>query len=209
MITADEFLAIKEAVAAHPEQLNGVPLADHITWSETCGPPEDAEQFALEAIFVICNSGMNHKVARGIFERVKAELRRGVCIDPAMRKRFLGLPPVFGHAGKCQAIDRIWSLREYYFDGYMAADDKVAFCGTLPWIGEITKFHLAKNFGADVAKPDVHLQRMAKRYGTTPQKLCADLAAATGYKARTVDLILWVACAKGVIDSTVLDEVAA
>lgn len=29
----------------------------------------------------------------------------------------------------------------------------------LPWIGDVTKYHLAKNIGlADVAKPDVHLE---------------------------------------------------
>lgn len=189
MITASDFLAIKDAVAAHPEQLNGVPLADHIAWSETCGPPESAEQFALEAIFVICNSGMNHKVARGIFEKLRVEMTGGG----------RNAHNVFRHAGKARAINEIWDRRSELFDAYLRAEDKVEFCGTLPWIGGITKFHLAKNFGVDVVKPDVHLGRLAKHYGTTPQALCDHLAKLSGYKSRTVDLILWMACAKGVI----------
>jgi len=84
---------------------------------------------------------------------------------------------------------------------YLVAADKVEFCASLPWIGNITKYHLAKNFGADVAKPDVHLQRLADREGTTAQALCERLAKATGYRAATVDVLLWRACANGIINS--------
>jgi hypothetical protein len=77
----------------------------------------------------------------------------------------------------------------------------VAFCGTLPWVGPITKYHLAKNFGGNFAKPDVHLQRLADAEGTTPQELCERLGEATGYRASTIDLILWRACADGIINS--------
>ena len=75
------------------------------------------------------------------------------------------------------------------------------FCDSLPWIGGITKYHLAKNFGAQVAKPDVHLVRLAEREGCAPQQLCERLAAATGWRVITVDTLLWRACANGFIDS--------
>jgi hypothetical protein len=198
VITLDEFLAIKAALASHPEPLNGMPLADHIEWSETAGPPMSPEDFALEAIYVICNSGMKHTIARQIYERCRAALLDGQTTSTETRA-LIGLPKVFGHAGKTSAIDTIWFFRDRLYAEYMAAGDKVEFCGALPWIGGITKYHLAKNFGADVAKPDVHLERLAKHHGTTPQALCDELAAATGYKSRTIDLILWMACAKGVI----------
>ena len=71
----------------------------------------------------------------------------------------------------------------------------------LPWIGGITKYHLAKNLGIDCAKPDVHLQRLADREGVTAHVLCERLAKATGYRIATVDLVLWRACATGLIDS--------
>ena len=64
-----------------------------------------------------------------------------------------------------------------------------------------TKYHLAKNCGADVAKPDVHLQRLAEAHGTTVHDLCADLASRTGYRIATIDLVLWRACANGVLDA--------
>jgi hypothetical protein len=83
----------------------------------------------------------------------------------------------------------------------MAAEDKLAFCETLPWIGGITKYHLAKSYGLDFAKPDVHLQRLADLEGVTAQELCARLAPELGWKVRTVDLVIWRACATGILDS--------
>lgn len=161
-----------------------------IEWSENARPPDDAGQFASEAIFVICNSGMKNTVASRIYDRLMPAVRRGA---PALSE--------FGHPGKAAAIDLIWRERERFFAEYMAAEDKVAYCRTVPWIGEITCFHLAKNFGVPVAKPDVHLQRLADREGITAQALCERLAAETGLKVPTVDLLLWRACAEGIIDS--------
>lgn len=164
---------------------------DDIQWSENCGAPSDAADFASEAIWVICNSGMKNTVARLIFDRIMPAVRAGRSAGEG-----------FGHTGKVAAIDTIWRDREALYQGYMSADDKVEFCASLPWIGGITKYHLAKNFGAQVAKPDVHLQRLADREGVTCQALCERLAATSGYKVATVDLLLWRACAVGIIDST-------
>jgi hypothetical protein len=167
--------------------------ARDIEWSERAAPPENADEFAREAIFVICNSGMKFRVAERIFYHVEQALADGQ-----------SSATVFGHKGKCGAIDHIWAERERLLAEYLIAPDKLAFCESLPWIGGITKYHLAKNFGADVAKPDVHLQRLADWEGTDPQSLCRRLAKESGYKASTVDLILWRACATGIINSRAL-----
>jgi hypothetical protein len=161
-----------------------------IQWAEGLGPPSDADEFGGEVIFVICNSGMRNTVARQIFRRVMDALVAGGSAGD-----------VFGHRGKSAAIDAIWRDRVALLAGFHAAEDKLAFCQSLPWIGGVTKYHLAKNFGADVAKPDVHLQRLADRFGCTPQELCATLAVSVGYRIATVDTLLWRACANGVVDS--------
>ena len=161
-----------------------------IEWSENCGPPTSAEAFARETIFVICNSGMKSTVARGIFERVCGAIARGESVRTA-----------FNHPGKAQAIDEIWARREEYFAGFLSAADPLEYCASIPWIGAITKYHLAKNFGAQVAKPDVHLQRLSALEETTPQALCERLAQESGFKVATVDVLLWRACAVGIIDS--------
>ncbi|MGY3582095.1 hypothetical protein ACVIGB_000982 [Bradyrhizobium sp. USDA 4341] len=171
------------------ESLGDVATED-IAWSESVGLPEDADIFAGEAIWVICCSGMKFDVARIIHERVNGALATG---RPVFE--------VFKHAHKAKAIEAIFNERERLFREFLAAEDKIAYCETLPHIGSITKYHLAKNFGIDCAKPDVHLQRLADLEGTTAQDLCARLAAQTGYRTSTVDLIIWRACATGVFDS--------
>ncbi len=184
-LTADVFHFL---VAALGEQA----LKD-IDWSEAAAPPADAEAFARETIFVICNSGMKSTVATMIFWRCMAALAAGQDVHQA-----------FGHAGKAAAIARVWRERGRLFADYLAAcsaKDQLAFLASLPWIGPVTSLHLAKNFGLNVAKPDVHLQRLAERDGSTVQALCQRLAAETGYRAATIDTILWRACAEGVIDS--------
>jgi len=163
---------------------------EDLEWSEAIEPPASAEDFAREVIFVICNSGMKNTVAAGIFAKCMAALGAGVEVRH-----------VFRHPGKSAAIMAIWACREGLFRDFQFAADKMDFLVRLPWIGEITKFHLAKNFGVDVAKPDVHLQRLADRDGTTPQALCARIAGEVGLRIATVDTILWRACADGVIDS--------
>jgi hypothetical protein len=170
--------------------LLGEQAQDDIEWSENIQPPATADDFAQEAIFVICNSGMKNTIARKIFEKVIQAINTGQSATTAL-----------GHPGKAAAIDDIWRRRVELLAEYLAASDKVEFCSSLPWIGQITKFHLAKNFGADVAKPDVHMQRLADREGCTAQQLCERLAASTGYRAATIDVVLWRACANGILNS--------
>ena len=163
---------------------------DDIAWSENIQPPASAEDFAQETIFVICNSGMKNTVARGIFDRVMAAVAKDKSAATA-----------FGHAGKTAAIDTIWADRRRLFDAFLAAQDKLEFCAGLPFIGAITKYHLAKNFGVDCAKPDVHLQRLADMAGRSVAELCSTLAKESGYRIATIDLILWRACALGIVNS--------
>jgi hypothetical protein len=165
-----------------------------IEWANRCKAPADPEEFALEVIFVICNSGMKHTVARNIYIACRAALLAGRSASTC-----------FGHKGKAGAMDDIWAKRRKYFDAFMAAktdEERLAICAALPWIGGITKYHVAKNFGAQVAKPDVHLQRLSAREDCTAQQLCERLALQTGYRVAAVDTILWRACALGIIDST-------
>ena len=162
-----------------------------IIWAERLAPPKDADAFARAAVYVITNSGMKNTVAVRIFERCMDALQRG--------KRVRG---VFGHPGKRRAIHVIWHRRHALFDEYQAADDKIAFCASLPWVGPVTSFHLAKDLGVDVAKPDVHLARLAHRDRTSVERMCGRLARQSGYRVATVDTILWRACEHGILSSS-------
>lgn len=162
--------------------------ASEIEWAEGVKAPENADDFAGEAIWVILCSGMKEQIARKISDKVWGAIRAGKPVRS-----------VFGHDGKAAAIETIWRDRENLFYSFGLANDKVEFCLRLPWIGNITKWHLAKNYGVDCAKPDIHLTRLADHYGTTPANLCAVLAEASGDRIATVDLVIWRACNLGII----------
>ncbi len=157
-------------------------------WCQTVKPPTDGMAFFLEYGWVVVNSGMRNQVAEGIWRRVRASLDTGGTVRDA-----------FGHPGKAAAMQAVFDGRETYFAAYVAAEDKIEHLAELPWIGPITKWHLAKNFGVECAKPDRHLSRLAEAEGTTVTELCERLAKATGDRVATVDLILWRASNLGLI----------
>lgn len=69
MLSAETFRAVVAELGQQGQ--------DDIEWAENCAPPVDAEDFASEAIFVICNSGMKNTVARRIYEKVMGALKCG------------------------------------------------------------------------------------------------------------------------------------
>lgn len=188
MITLKRFQAL-EAVM---RQAGYGPIID---WSETIAPPASADEFAERAIYVICNSGMMNRIALPIFERCMVALYEG-----------RSAATEYGHPGKRVAIDQIWQNRHQLFEQYCRAPHDIDQLQELPWIGPVTVFHLAKNLGADVAKPDVHLERLARRDRTTSQTLCRRLSRASGYRIATIDTLLWRACADGLLSSSAYEQ---
>ena len=181
-LTGEGFARILAALGRQGEE--------DVAWSEGLGLPANADDFAMEAIWVLCNSGMKHTVARIIQGRVLDAIRSGRPVREA-----------FAHPGKASAMQHFWDRREEQFEGFLEAEDRLSYLAGLPWIGKITKYHLAKNCGIDCAKPDVHLDRLARLEGADAHAMCARLAGETGYRIATVDVVLWRSCATGVLDS--------
>lgn len=165
-----------------------------IVWSQGLTSPATAEVLAQEAIFVICNSGMRFTVAQGIYRKVMTALQNGQPVRTA-----------FGHPGKAAAIEQIWSDRQKLLNEFRAlppGEQQVEWCGSLAWIGKITKWHLAKNLGVDCAKPDRWLIRIANVSGESVDELCARLHHGSQDRIATVDYVLWRACATGIVRIT-------
>lgn len=163
-----------------------------IEWAENIKPPQHADEYAREVIFVICNSGMKNTIAQKIFERVMEAIARRETARS-----------VFGHPGKAASIDEVWAGRHISYRAFMdtAEAGRLEFLARIPWIGKITKYHLAKNFGLQCAKPDVHLQRLGNTFGLTPQALCERLALRSAFKVATIDTLLWRAAANRLLDT--------
>lgn len=182
-MTPDEYLCLKEALirAGYKKE---------ITWAETVKPPQTPLGFFHEYAWVVLNSGMKNQVARSIWYGVLGALERNWTVRA-----------VFNHPGKSAAIQEAWDNREKLFQEYRSQPTAklLDWLQALPWIGPITKFHLAKNLGLDFCKPDRHLVRLAGRHGKTPEELCGELARATGDRIGTVDLVIWRAANLGLI----------
>lgn len=182
VFSVDLYVELKEALGQRG-------YWQEIDWAETVGPPAGSTAFFLEYAFVVINSGMKAEVARGIYERViQAVVRDGRDARSAFR-----------HPGKSAAIQSVYDDRVEWHARYRAAEDKLAFLASMPWIGPITKYHLAKNFGLDCVKPDRHLVRIAQAHASDPHTLCSELAEATGDRIGTVDYVLWRAAALGLL----------
>lgn len=180
-----------------------------LAWSrDDLRPPSDADGMAWEIVWIILCAGRSAQAARTIERKVRAAILDGRPVVDA-----------FGYRAKALAIEQAWNEREKLFSSLgevLALNDPVRlvdWCGALSFVGDDTKFQLAKNFGADVCKPDIWLCRLTG-FPDKPRRpikvrfpacmaLCRQLADASGDSIATIDSILWLACNKGVL---VVDE---
>ncbi len=134
--------------------------------------------FQKEFVYVVCNSGMKNQVAEKIY---KNYLENGIS--------------AINHPGKKKAIEQAERYYDIWFEilqDLKTDDEKVEYLEVLPFIGEITKYHLARNLGIDCAKPDRHLVRIAEKYGYDDvQKMCQFISDVCGDRIGTVDIVLW------------------
>ena len=180
-MTPEKYLDLKQAIIKAGYE-------DDILWAENLKKCISSDDFLIEFVFVVCNSGMKAQIARQIFNRLIHAMKNRTSIWDA-----------FKHPGKLGAIGYVWAIKSQLFFQYYNAKDKLEFCKSLPWIGDITKYHLAKNLGEDCIKPDRHLVRIAEQYSTDPFTMCQKLSDRLGDSLNTVDTVIWRAANLGLI----------
>ncbi len=163
--------------------------SEEYEWACNIKMPEKAVELFSEYAWVVINSGMKEQIARKIWNKVKAAIINDIPVRS-----------VFGHPGKSKAIQDAWENQERLFQEFLKTEDILQFCENLPWIGKITKYHLAKNLGADVVKPDRWLIRVSEETGETPFELCKKLSTESGDPVTAVDTIIWRGCNLGLWD---------
>ncbi len=154
--------------------------------------------FLQEIAWVILSSGMKVSivsqrfplVSRCFFDWVsshKIVIHRQSCSTKALR--------IYNNPAKISAI--VSAARRVNSIGFdeLAEQIRLSPLETLTefeFIGPITYFHLAKNIGLDVAKPDRHLVRIATACGYSDvQDLCREISRRTGDRISVVDMVLW------------------
>ncbi len=176
-----------------------------LEWSNReVGPPDSPEKMAGEIIWIILCAGRSAQAARTIEAKVWAAIHAG---NPVVE--------AFGYRKKAEAIELAWRQRVAWFPDLMQVLETgdpgqlVRWCRSIPFVGEDTQYQLAKNFGADLCKPDRWLARLAGipdrprlpvsiRFEAC-MALCRYLSQATGDRVAVVDSLLWLACNKGVL----------
>lgn len=149
-----------------------------ITWCNSIPPLEELnkEYFFREYVWVVLNSGMLNQVAEKIFTRFWTNLDFNT----------------IKHPHKHNSIKEVFTNLDTYFEDFKKSNNKLDFLESLPHIGKITKYHLARNLGLGYAKPDRHLVKIASVFlFDNVQAFCNKIAEKTGEKVGVVDIVLW------------------
>jgi hypothetical protein len=181
-----------------------------------------AEEFAKHAIYVVLASGFKQKTAK-IKHREIMGFLQGSAPETEINRLAVKLLKIFGNKNKVNAIAKIWLKRTEYRNGYYALEKenleaKLGYLLSLPHIGPITRNHLARNLGEDVAKYDIWIQRLGVNWGGRKdlvkninnskldgdvKKVCdrmfAHLKEETGLPIGYIDCVLWWSCKEQII----------
>lgn len=147
---------------------------------------QTSSSFLHQYVYVVLNSGISNKAAESMLETLLAN----------------GIDSI-RHSYKKDAIKSAFRSYKNWFlelSQEKTTEAKLEYLFTLPMIGKVTKYHLARNIGLDVAKPDVHLLRVAQRFKRSDvQEMCQALSNVTGDRIGVVDVIIWRACEQGMM----------
>ncbi|KAJ3448201.1 hypothetical protein M0813_22134 [Anaeramoeba flamelloides] len=140
------------------------------------------EEFYKEYIYVVLASGFSSKTAAGLLDKM---IEQNGDYDELIK--------IFKNKRKVKAISDMYQKKTVW-KAFRKKLNKVNNLQKLPMIGQITKYHLARNIGLySCVKPDVHLVRLAKRFHWDNVKLMVEkLAKKYKMLPGTADFVLWV-----------------
>ena len=165
-----------------------------VEWSQNIRHPADADDLAQRLIGAILSSGFSYESAMRVVPRVLSALLDGRPVSPE-----------FGHKRKARAIETVWQERHTLLKSLPrrgSLEDAFEWCEWIPFVrGPALRYQAVRDLGlADVAKPDRMIERIADRSGESVQGLCERLAQVAGDSVGTVDVVLWYAASKGMIE---------
>lgn len=154
--------------------------------------------FLREYAWVVLNSGFRESVVRAKFDYISLCYHDWSTAEDIARSSAICIATAssaFKNVRKLSAIAQGASsiAKEGYrkFLTRMRANP-ISVLQELPFIGPITVWHLAKNLGFPVAKPDRHLERLSAEFGFEgTHAMCSAIADATGERLDVIDAVLW------------------
>lgn len=181
------------------ELVRGAGYWGEVEWYRSARLSDVSERrFLRECAWVILCSGFRERIVRQYFDYISLAFwdfesacrvysDGGACVELAMQ--------AFGNRRKLEAIVNIaGQIAETSFATFWRSvqESPISRLTGLPYIGAVTAYHLAKNLGLSVAKPDRHLVSLAGELGfETVQGLCGYFAKLTSEPLSIVDTVLW------------------
>ena len=177
-------------------------FGEEIDWCDNRPSFDDVDErrFLTEYAWVVFNSGMSNRVIQAKWVLLTEAFHMFI---PFMVSRFSKKVrekalSIFGNKRKVDAV--ITMAKKIVDEGFEKSMRRkiehltLDYLDSLPMIGEVTKYHLARNLGFDYVKPDRHLVKLASQYKLTPFELCYRIHRETGRRIGTIDVILWRYC---------------
>lgn len=177
-------------------------FAWEVDWQENqCIKSIDESEFYREAAWVILSSGLSVRSVTSVFNKISSAFlnwedsekivnQGDNCINQALKH--------FNHKGKISAIlSIIQQVNKIGFEVFRLnlIENGVGYIQQFSFFGPATSFHLAKNIGMNVVKPDRHLLRLAEALNfPTPDILCRVIANLIDEKVSVIDVVLWRYC---------------
>jgi hypothetical protein len=172
---------------------------DEISWQEDAKTrPLTERRFLRESAWVVLSAGLRESVVRSRFPLILSAFHGlekassvvtddSSCTEVAL-SAFNSRPKIHAIVGICRHVHELGFGR---VEARLRTDG-VSYLQTLPFIGPVTSWHLAKNLGFSVAKPDRHLCRIAALFKYDDVAgLCDDVGGYVGDDPAVVDVVLW------------------
>ena len=158
----------------------------------------DESAFLRDFAWVVLYSGMRERVVRNLFSMISDCFFDWESAEQIVKnedKCFNGAIKYFNNEPKISAIiDSAHRIETLGFSQIkkLISDNPLETLQSFYYIGPITVYHLAKNIGLPLAKPDRHLTRIANLEGFSDvQKFCNDISKVSGDSVPVVDIVLW------------------
>ena len=173
------------------------------------------EEFAEEVFYVICVAGFKQTTAKKMCNKVKDYIKEH------QNPQFDDMIKIYGNVNKVNAIIKVWNNRvdlQKNFYSLSTPEEKLDFLSKLPHIGNITKYHIARNLGINFVKYDIWIQRLGVAlYGDEEyvekvsnsklnpkikemcDKMFSTLESQINEKIGYIDVVLWKACQQGLL----------
>lgn len=162
-------------------------------------PSKITDKFFLsELAWCIYNSGMKESVVRKKWPDIEVVFHFFDADDIVFfEKEILEMiRPIFNHQRKARAV--VMAAKKLQQErpiknklANMTENEALSYFESFPYIGKVTRYHLARNVGYDVVKPDRHLVRLGEMFNTNPFDLVEEISTLTGSKKGFIDYVFW------------------